>query len=60
LLQESAKTVCKPTSTLIDPNSKLGSAEDDVVMDKEVYQRLVGRLSYLSHTIPDIAFVVSL
>ena len=29
-------------------------------MDKEMYQRLVGLLIYLSHTRPDIAFAVSL
>ena len=28
-------------------------------MDREKYQRLVGRLIYLSHTKPNIAFVVS-
>jgi len=49
LLLETGKTACKPTSTPFDPNSKLGSADDDVVVDIEMYQRLVGRLIYLSH-----------
>lgn len=29
-------------------------------MDKEIYQRLLHRLIYLSHNRPDIVFVVSL
>ncbi|XP_068483246.1 uncharacterized mitochondrial protein AtMg00810-like [Phaseolus vulgaris] len=60
LLKETGKTACKPASTPIDPNIELGSAEEDNVADKEMYQRLVGRLIYLSHTRPDIAFAVSL
>jgi len=60
LLKETGKTACKPASTPIDPNLKLGSAEEDTAVDKEMYQRLVGRLIYLSHTRPDVAFAVSL
>nr|KYP55256.1 hypothetical protein KK1_001462 [Cajanus cajan] len=60
LLKETGKTSCKPTSTPVDPNIKLGSADEDMLVDKEIYQRLVGSLIYLSHTRPDIAFVVSL
>nr|KYP52584.1 hypothetical protein KK1_025538 [Cajanus cajan] len=51
---------CKPASTPLEPNLKLGNAEEDVAVDKEMYQRLVGRLIYLSHTRPDIAYAVSL
>lgn len=36
LLQETSKIVCKPTNTLVNLNSKLWSAEDDVALDKEV------------------------
>nr|KYP46112.1 Retrovirus-related Pol polyprotein from transposon TNT 1-94 [Cajanus cajan] len=60
LLKEIGKTACKLASTPIDPNLKLGNAEEDTAVDKEVYQRLVGRLIYLSHTRPDVAFAVSL
>ena len=60
LLKETGKTSCKPASTPIDPNLKLGNTEEDTVVDKEMYQRLVGRLIYLSHTRPDVAFAVSL
>ena len=60
LLKETGKTACKPISTPVDPDIKLGSAEEDNAVNKEMYQRLVGRLIYLSHTRPDIAFIVSL
>ncbi|WVY99969.1 hypothetical protein V8G54_026039 [Vigna mungo] len=60
LLKETGKAACKPASTPLEPNIKLGNAEEDVVVEKEMYQRLVGRLIYLSHTRQDIAYAVSL
>jgi len=33
---------------------------NDVAIDKEMYQRFVGRLIYLSHTRRDIAFTMSI
>ncbi|KAK2433017.1 putative mitochondrial protein [Trifolium repens] len=60
LLKETGKSACKPASTPLDPNLKLGIAEEAAAVDKEMYQRLVGRLIYLSHTRPDIAYAVSL
>ena len=44
----------------MDPNLKLSNTKEDVAVDKEMYQRLVGRLIYLSHTRPDIAYAVSM
>ena len=59
LLKETGKTACKPASNPIDPNLRLGEAEKDATVDKEMYQRLVGRLIYLSHTRPNIAYAMS-
>ena len=59
LLKETRKLACKLVSTPIDPNHKLGETKEDVAVDREMYQRLVGRLIYLSHTRLDIAYVVS-
>ncbi|KAA0040722.1 putative mitochondrial protein [Cucumis melo var. makuwa] len=50
---------CRPVDTLIEFNCKLGNSDDQVSVDKEQYQHLVGKLVYLSHTRPDISFVVS-
>ena len=59
LLTETGKIGCKPVSTPMDPNHKLGEAKEEPVVDKRMYQRLVGRLIYLAHTRPDIAYSVS-
>jgi hypothetical protein len=59
LLSEVGLLECKPADTLIVPNHKLGEYTDQVPADKERYQRLVGKLIYLSHTCPDIAYAVS-
>ncbi|KAL0556093.1 hypothetical protein IC582_004601 [Cucumis melo] len=40
-------------------NGKLGNSDDQVSVDKEQYQRPVGKLIYLFHTRPDISFAVS-
>ncbi|TYJ97386.1 Beta-galactosidase [Cucumis melo var. makuwa] len=39
--------------------SKEGNSDDQVPVDKEQYQRFVGKLIYLSHTRPNISFIVS-
>ncbi|RVW29045.1 Retrovirus-related Pol polyprotein from transposon RE1 [Vitis vinifera] len=59
LLAEIGKIGCKPVSTLMDPNHKLEEAKEEPVVDKRMYQRLVGRLIYLAHTWPDIAYSMS-
>lgn len=46
--------------TPMEPNIKLQLTEAENMVDEGRYQRLVGRLIYLSHTRPDIAFAVSL
>lgn len=51
---------CKPAETPMKPNAKLQPSKVEDVKNIERYQRLVGRLIYLSHTRPDIAFSVSM
>ena len=58
LLKETGLLGCKPVSTPIDPNIKLGNVKESKPVDKGRYQRLVGKLIYLSHTRPDICFAV--
>lgn len=60
LLKEAGKLGCKPAATPIEPNQKLGEAKEEPVVDREMYQRLVGKLIYLAHTRPDIAYSVSM
>jgi Reverse transcriptase (RNA-dependent DNA polymerase)/Integrase core domain len=60
LLTETGMLDCKPVDTPVVQNLKLGDCPDQVPTNKERYQRLVGKLIYLSHTKPDIAYAVSL
>jgi hypothetical protein len=50
---------CKPCETPIDLKHRLDNDEEGVTTDKGQYQRLVGKLIYLAHTRPDIAYAVS-
>jgi len=58
LLQEAGMIGCRPAMTPIEQNHHLLSDSGKPV-DRECYQRLVGKLIYLSHTRLDIAFAVS-
>lgn len=50
---------CKPVETPTDVTYKIDTVKDSPPVDKGRYQRLVGKLIYLSHTKPDIVFSVS-
>ncbi|KZV29500.1 Cysteine-rich RLK (receptor-like protein kinase) 8 [Dorcoceras hygrometricum] len=59
LLAETGMLGCKPSRTPLELGNKQALLEGKPV-DVGSYQRLVGKLIYLSHTRPDIAFAVSL
>lgn len=59
LLSEVGLLDCKPADTPIAQNHKLAECSNHVPANKERYQQLVGKLIYLAHTRPDIAYAVS-
>ena len=59
LLLEVGLLESKPTDTPIVQNHGLREFSDQVPTTKGRFQRLVGKLIYLSHTRPNIAYVVS-
>uniref|UniRef100_A0A2N9EG31 Integrase catalytic domain-containing protein n=1 Tax=Fagus sylvatica TaxID=28930 RepID=A0A2N9EG31_FAGSY len=59
LLNETGMTACSPASTPMEENLKLCVHSNQVPANKERYQRLVGRLMYLAHTRPDLAYALS-
>ena len=52
LLTENGMLVSKPVDKSMEMNHKLGKSENQTPTNKGCYQRLVGRLIYLSHTRP--------
>ncbi|KAH9766022.1 hypothetical protein KPL70_002047 [Citrus sinensis] len=59
LLHETGMTTCQPIDTPIEEGLKFCITSDQVPVDKGRYQRLIGRLMYLSHTRPDLAYTLS-
>ncbi|KAK3031554.1 hypothetical protein RJ639_035467 [Escallonia herrerae] len=59
LLEETGKLGRRPLDTPIEPNHRLAEFMEGEPTDKGMYQRLVEKLIYLSHTRPDIAYAVS-
>lgn len=58
-LKETGKLGCKPARTPLERNWKSKVNEKDPPFDWKRYQRLVGKLIYLSLTRPDITYSVS-
>ena len=59
LLKEIGMLGCKDVETPIEANHKVETTMREAV-NRESYQRLVGKLIYLSHTCPDISHVVGI
>ena len=59
ILKETGKLDCKTTEVPIEQNHRIENDEENPKVEKTQYQRLVGKLIYLSHTRPNIAYAVS-
>lgn len=59
LLKETGMTTSKLVATPIEQNHRLGEALGGKAVDRKMYQRLVGKLIYLAHTRPGIAYSIS-
>jgi hypothetical protein len=59
ILTDIGMLASKPADTPMELNHQLGEYPDQVPINKERYQRLLGKLIYLGHTRPDIAYAVS-
>ncbi|XP_019052655.1 PREDICTED: uncharacterized protein LOC109114438 [Nelumbo nucifera] len=57
-MKDTRKLGAKLANTRIDVNHKLGDYGGELLEDPKQYQRLVGRLLYLSMTRPNIAYAV--
>ena len=60
ILNMSKMQDCKPAITPISVSVKLGKDKDSEKVDDSMYKSLIGSLSYLTASRPDILFVVSL
>jgi len=58
ILKETGMSNCRPIDSPMDPNQKLLPNQGEPYSDPERYQRLVGKLIYLTITRPDISFTV--
>ena len=59
LLEETKHTQCRTSDTPIEANHRLTLDDNDPKIEITSYQKLIGKLLYLSHTRPDICFTVN-
>ncbi|KAK2975037.1 hypothetical protein RJ640_002466 [Escallonia rubra] len=60
LLRETGMLACQPVDTSVEEGLKLRIESNQVLVYKGRYQRLIGRLMYLAHTRPDLAYALSI
>ncbi|XP_057248849.1 uncharacterized mitochondrial protein AtMg00810-like [Beta vulgaris subsp. vulgaris] len=58
LLEDYGLMDCKPLKLPMDTHVKLLTSSGDILPNPELYQRLIGKLIYLTITRPDIAYTV--
>lgn len=59
LLTETDLLGCKPRSTPLDINLKVNNTDGDLLSDPSLYRKLMGKLLYLTITMPDLAYSVN-
>jgi Reverse transcriptase (RNA-dependent DNA polymerase) len=59
LLKETGKIGCRPLSTPINSNIKLNTEDGELVKDINHFQRIIGKLIYLTVTRPNLSFAVN-
>jgi hypothetical protein len=59
LITDAGLLGAKPCSTPMQPQLQLHKSSGEPISNPTTYRRLVGRLLYLTHTRPDIAYTVS-
>jgi hypothetical protein len=59
LLQDTGMLGCRSASTPMDPNLKLSVESGELLSNPSMYQRLVGRLIYLTNIRLDLTFAIS-
>ncbi|KAL4272573.1 hypothetical protein GQ457_13G015750 [Hibiscus cannabinus] len=60
LLEDTGSLAKKPVEIPIASPHKLSKDQGQLLDDPHLYQRMIGRLLYLTHTRPDITYVVNL
>ena len=59
LLESSGYSGCKPSSIPMEPNQKISQDDGVLLPNGKPYRQLLGKLQYLTITLPDISFAVS-
>lgn len=58
LLFDIGQSGCKPSSTSMEPHSRLAKIDGDLLQDVGEYRQLIEKLLYLTITRPNICFIV--